>query len=212
MYMTKFWFDFISTLSKAKKNTPPVGFEPTTFELEVQHANPLRHGGYPLLVEEVLLYQKYYTTFIIISWTICHIKADHKTLVILVCARSIFNFAFIKKPFVVEFIGMGRGLVLLPFALLAYVGLHLWKRILCTDPLRISLCSCVREHCMIVYTVLSAVSNVNKHASNKFVLENSPKKIRELINSCLQLTIRSRVRDSYRVIVVKGAVRVKYHA
>ena len=27
------------------KNPPPVGLEPTTFELEVQHANPLRHGG-----------------------------------------------------------------------------------------------------------------------------------------------------------------------
>ena len=23
-----------------------MGLEPTTFELEVQHANPLRHGGY----------------------------------------------------------------------------------------------------------------------------------------------------------------------
>ena len=24
---------------------PPVGLKPTTFELEVQHASPLRHGG-----------------------------------------------------------------------------------------------------------------------------------------------------------------------
>ena len=30
---------------KRKKRTPPAGFEPTTFELEVQHASPLRHGG-----------------------------------------------------------------------------------------------------------------------------------------------------------------------
>ena len=28
-----------------KKITPLVGLEPTTFELEVQHANPLRHRG-----------------------------------------------------------------------------------------------------------------------------------------------------------------------
>ena len=28
------------------KKAPPVGLEPTTFELEVQHANPLRHGGF----------------------------------------------------------------------------------------------------------------------------------------------------------------------
>ena len=28
-----------------KKLTPLVGLEPTTFELEVQHANPLRHRG-----------------------------------------------------------------------------------------------------------------------------------------------------------------------
>ena len=27
------------------KTPPPVGLEPTTFELEVQHASPLRHGG-----------------------------------------------------------------------------------------------------------------------------------------------------------------------
>ena len=46
-----------------------MGLEPTTFELEVQHASPLRHGGYMLLVEELLLCQKNYTTAIIISWT-----------------------------------------------------------------------------------------------------------------------------------------------
>ena len=28
-----------------KNKPPPVGLEPTTFELEVQHASPLRHGG-----------------------------------------------------------------------------------------------------------------------------------------------------------------------
>ena len=28
-----------------EKGTPPVGLVPTTFELEVQHASPLRHGG-----------------------------------------------------------------------------------------------------------------------------------------------------------------------
>ena len=32
-------------VKQKKKNPPPVGLEPTTFELEVQHANPLRHGG-----------------------------------------------------------------------------------------------------------------------------------------------------------------------
>ena len=31
---------------KIKGNPPPVGLEPTTFELEVQHASPLRHGGF----------------------------------------------------------------------------------------------------------------------------------------------------------------------
>ena len=30
-----------------RRASPPVGLEPTTFELEVQHASPLRHGGYP---------------------------------------------------------------------------------------------------------------------------------------------------------------------
>ena len=28
-----------------KHYPPPVGLEPTTFELEVRHASPLRHGG-----------------------------------------------------------------------------------------------------------------------------------------------------------------------
>ena len=31
------------------KISPPVGLEPTTFELEVQHASPLRHGGFTLV-------------------------------------------------------------------------------------------------------------------------------------------------------------------
>ena len=30
---------------KEKKIPPLVGLEPTTFELEVQHASPLRHRG-----------------------------------------------------------------------------------------------------------------------------------------------------------------------
>ena len=30
---------------KKRRIPPPVGLEPTTFELEVQHACPLRHGG-----------------------------------------------------------------------------------------------------------------------------------------------------------------------
>ena len=32
-------------LESREKNPPPVGLEPTTYELEVQHASPLRHGG-----------------------------------------------------------------------------------------------------------------------------------------------------------------------
>ena len=33
------------TFCRSTRNTPPMGLEPTTFELEVQRANPLRHGG-----------------------------------------------------------------------------------------------------------------------------------------------------------------------
>ena len=33
-------------MPKEKKDPPPVGLEPTTFELEFQHASPLRHGGF----------------------------------------------------------------------------------------------------------------------------------------------------------------------
>ena len=36
----------ILNISEKGKNLPPVGLEPTTFELEVQHASPLRHGGF----------------------------------------------------------------------------------------------------------------------------------------------------------------------
>ena len=42
---------------KAKKTTPLVGLEPTTFELEVQCASPLRHRGWlTLQVENLNLY------------------------------------------------------------------------------------------------------------------------------------------------------------
>ena len=34
------------SISWKGKIPPPVGLEPTTFELEVQHASPLRHGGF----------------------------------------------------------------------------------------------------------------------------------------------------------------------
>ena len=71
--MTKFCLDFIFLSFQKLKRTPPVGLEPTTFELEVQHASPLRHGGYLLLVEELLLYRKYYITVIIISFCVSEI-------------------------------------------------------------------------------------------------------------------------------------------
>ena len=40
---------------KKEKIPPPVGLEPTTFELEVQHASPLRHGAFMCMVESILL-------------------------------------------------------------------------------------------------------------------------------------------------------------
>ena len=43
---TRRMFIMVHTITaKQKIKSPPVGFEPTTFELEVQHASPLRHGG-----------------------------------------------------------------------------------------------------------------------------------------------------------------------
>ena len=36
----------IKNVVRKKKKTSPVGLEPTTFELEVQCANPLRHGDH----------------------------------------------------------------------------------------------------------------------------------------------------------------------
>ena len=42
---------------KRKKTTPLVGLEPTTFELEVQCASPLRHRGWlAIAVENLNLY------------------------------------------------------------------------------------------------------------------------------------------------------------
>ena len=35
----------LNRFTLTSKVPPPVGLEPTTFELEVQHASPLRHGG-----------------------------------------------------------------------------------------------------------------------------------------------------------------------
>ena len=43
---TRRMFIMVHTITAYQKiKSPPVGFEPTTFELEVQHASPLRHGG-----------------------------------------------------------------------------------------------------------------------------------------------------------------------
>ena len=50
-----------------KKETPPVGLEPTTFELEVQNASPLRHGGLFLPI----------FSFSTLFWQFCfHFPAD----------------------------------------------------------------------------------------------------------------------------------------
>ena len=43
----------IRAFSKKRKIPPPVGLEPTTFELEVQHASPLRHGGFTSVVRNI---------------------------------------------------------------------------------------------------------------------------------------------------------------
>ena len=40
---------------KKIKLSPPVWLEPTTFELEVQHASPLRHGGFMCMQRNILL-------------------------------------------------------------------------------------------------------------------------------------------------------------
>jgi len=49
----------------------------------------LRHGGCFLLIEELLLYRKYYIT-VIISWTMSSMKACLKISVLL-CVRPIWN-------------------------------------------------------------------------------------------------------------------------
>ena len=51
-----------------KKKTPPVGLEHTTFELEVQHASPLRHEGLFLSTRQF---------FYFFFWQFCfHFPAD----------------------------------------------------------------------------------------------------------------------------------------
>ena len=43
---------------KKLKRTPPVGLEPTTLELEVQHASPLRLGGLFALSRRIIIISK----------------------------------------------------------------------------------------------------------------------------------------------------------
>ena len=43
------WQNILSQ-HKRIRDTPPVGLEPTTFELDVQRANPLRNGGLILVL------------------------------------------------------------------------------------------------------------------------------------------------------------------
>ena len=50
------WVYLVFQERKNVTKTPPVGLEPTTFELEFQHASPLRHGALPGLSKKSLLY------------------------------------------------------------------------------------------------------------------------------------------------------------
>ena len=46
MWWNTYWAKCYRKKKKGKKTTPLVGLEPTTFELEVQCASPLRHRGW----------------------------------------------------------------------------------------------------------------------------------------------------------------------
>ena len=71
-----------------------MGLEPTTFELEVQHASPLRHEDYLLLVKELLLYEKYYITVIISK--LCYRCRKEYRKILIRCAWPMFT---AKKAF-----------------------------------------------------------------------------------------------------------------
>ena len=47
---------------KKGKIPPPVGLELTTFELEVQHASPLRHGGFISMKENIFCVHGFFFT------------------------------------------------------------------------------------------------------------------------------------------------------
>ena len=47
------WVYLVFQERKNVTKTPPVGLEPTTFELEVQHASPLRHGGFTRTLQKI---------------------------------------------------------------------------------------------------------------------------------------------------------------
>ena len=110
-----------------------------------------------LLVEELLLCQKnyMYTTAIIISRTMCYMKAYCNVLVDLVICGKIpgnnsgnmclayVSFDLLKGFFLV----MGRGLVLFAFCVTDMCRFVAMKEIFVTR--KISLCSYVREHRMV---------------------------------------------------------------
>ena len=89
-----------------------MGLEPTTFEIEVQHASPLRHGGYLLLAEELLVYEKYYVT-VIISLKLCCRYSKECRKILVRCAWPVFNFTsektFLKRLFFWGGGGLLRG-------------------------------------------------------------------------------------------------------
>jgi len=103
----------------------------------------LRHGGYLVLVEELLLYQKYYITVTIISRTMCYIKAYGKILVI--CAGPLFNFTP-KKAFLLSVLSWERAVFLFAFRNFYVAEICRFasmKEIFVTP--KISTCGCVRE-------------------------------------------------------------------
>ena len=94
----------ILNISSKGKIPPPVGFEPTTFELEVQHASPLRHGDCTSIAQNIFWLHFFFfslnttlffhLSFILFGWCLLERKCHRKLRYLLTLYYSFYIFEY----------------------------------------------------------------------------------------------------------------------
>ena len=82
------WVYLVFQERKNVTKTPPVGLEPTTFELEVQHASQLRDGGFTRTLQKVAALL--YCSDVLVT------GAERLTIINLVLEKTLLSMIFLQ--------------------------------------------------------------------------------------------------------------------